>query len=190
MRFMRRDCSMAEFRIETERLILRAWQEADIEPLFALRNDPRVMATLGPLQSREDVVQTFARQSKLQQSLGYCSWVIERRDTPGFIGSCGLQPGPEGTPLEGQIEIGWQLAHDVWGQGFAREAAQASLDWGFAHVPDDAIWAITATINTRSRGLMERLGMERHLALDFDHPKVPEGSPLKRHVTYSIGRTQ
>jgi RimJ/RimL family protein N-acetyltransferase len=179
---------MAEFRIETERLILREWREEDVDALLDLRTDPRVMATLGPLQTRDEVVQTYLRHTAFQQTLGHCSWVIERRHVDGLIGSCGLHPGPKATPIEGRLEIGWQLAHHVWGQGYAREAALASLAWGFANLRDDSIWAITTTGNSRSWGLMERIGMARHPELDFDHPNVPDGSPLKRHITYSIRR--
>jgi RimJ/RimL family protein N-acetyltransferase len=179
---------MAEFRIETERLILREWRDEDVGPLLALRNDPSVMATLGPLQTLDQVRQTYDRQREFQETLGHCSWVIANRDDEEFIGSCGLQPGPNATPLEGRMEIGWQLSHHVWGNGFAREAATASLDWGFANLTIDSIWSMTVPANTRSWGLMERLGMIRHPDLDFDHPGVPDGSPLKRHITYSIRR--
>lgn len=90
--------------------------------------------------------------------------------------------------IEGKVEIGWRLSHDAWGQGYAREAAAASLDWGFANLDTDRIWAITTPGNIRSWGLMERLGLKRHPQLDFEHPNVADDSPLKQHITYSIAR--
>lgn len=93
-------------------------------------------------------------------------------------------------PVEGKAEIGWRLAHEAWGRGFATEAARASLDWLFANLPDDYAWAITHTGNHRSRAVMERLGMRHHPELDFDHPRIAEGDPLRRHVTYSLARAE
>jgi RimJ/RimL family protein N-acetyltransferase len=180
---------MAEFRIETERLVLREWREEDLVPLHAMSNDPAVMEYLGPLQSIEEVTSAVERQRAYQTELGHCYWVIERRDNVEMIGFCGIQPEPATIPAIGGLpDIGWRLASNMWGQGFAREAAIASLDWAFANLKDDKIWAITVANNRRSWGLMERLGMVRHYDLDFDHPNVPDGSPLKAHITYSIGR--
>jgi RimJ/RimL family protein N-acetyltransferase len=178
---------MAEFRIETERLILREWRDADIEPFAAMCADPRVMETLGPLMSRDETVALIARVRDVQAMHGHTFWATERLTDARFLGWCGIIRGNAG-PIDGKAEIGWRIAADAWGQGYAREAAQAALAWGFANLPDDRIWAITSTGNTRSWGLMERLGMVRHADLDFDHPKVADDSPLKRHVTYSIGR--
>jgi RimJ/RimL family protein N-acetyltransferase len=179
---------MAEFRIETERLILRAWRDDDVTPLLAICRDPLVMEFLGPLQSEAEVRDAIGRQQVLHARLGHCYWAIEQKTDDMMIGFCGLIPEPEGVPHAGLPDIGWRLASDHWGKGFALEAAKASLAWGFANLTDDAIWAITVPANTRSWGLMERLGMSRHLDMDFDHPNVPDGSPLKRHITYSIRR--
>jgi RimJ/RimL family protein N-acetyltransferase len=182
---------MAEFALPTERLILRGWRESDVEPFHAKCNDARVMEYLGPPLSLEDTKAAMLRQTGFQASHGYCFWIVERRENGAMLGFCGLKPGPAGTPLEGRIEIGWRLRADAWGKGYAREAAQASLDWGFANLPDAArIWAITVPANSRSWGLMERLGMARHADLDFDHPGQSADSPLRRHITYSIGRPQ
>lgn len=179
---------MAEFRIETERLILREWRDNDVAPLLEICRDPRVMEFLGPLQTEEDIRTAIARQREHQERLGHCYWVIERKSDSEMLGFCGIQSGPEGTPLAGQPDIGWRLAYSHWGNGYAREAATASLDWGFEILPDDDIWAITTPGNIRSWGLMERLGMRRHPDLDFEHPNVLDGSPLKSHITYSISR--
>jgi RimJ/RimL family protein N-acetyltransferase len=180
---------MAEFRIETERLTLRDWNPADLEPFAAMCADPVVMATLGPVMDRDQTAALIDRMLSIGQANGFTAWAVERRDDGRFLGWCGLIPGTF-APILGEVEVGWRLAADVWGQGYAREAATASLNWGFANLSANAIWAITSVGNSRSWGLMERLGMVRQPALDFDHPNIPAESPLLRHVTYRIGRTE
>ena len=179
---------MAEFALGTERLILRSWRGADVAPFHAMCQNPEVMAYLGPPITLQRAQQIVDHQQLFQADHGHCFWAIERRSDGAMLGFCGLKPGPEKTPIENRIEIGWRLRADAWGQGYAREAAQASLDWGFANLDEDRIWAITVLANSRSWGLMERLGMTRHEDLDFDHPALPADSPLLRHITYSIGR--
>ncbi len=179
---------MAEFALETERLTLRGWRESDVGPLHALCNDPKVMEFLGPFQSVPEIEAIIVRQQAIQAELGHCFWALERKNDGAMIGFCGLQPGPANTPIEGRVEIGWRLAADFWGLGYAKEAALAALKWGWTNLNAPNIWAITVPANTNSWGLMLRLGMARQAVLDFDHPAVPEGSALRRHMTWSIGR--
>ena len=174
--------------IETERLILRGWRDSDVAPFHAMGNDPDVMRYLGPPMSLADAEAARDRMNALIDSHGYCFWAIERKTDGVFIGFCGLKPGPEGTPIENGIEIGWRLARHAWGQGYAREAAQASLDWGWANTDALDIAAMTSIDNVRSWRLMERLGMTRDHAGDFDHPAVPVGDPLRPHIVYRIAR--
>jgi RimJ/RimL family protein N-acetyltransferase len=183
---MRRNYYMAEFRLETPRLILRAWRETDLPAYHALRTNAQLMATMGPKQSLEECTQTLARHQGYQAELGYCHWVMTRSPSDTLIGTCGLKLGREGTPIAGRLEIGWQLAPELWGQGYAREAAQACLEWGWAHTHAPDIWAITSANNARSWGLMERLGMHRLPALDFELHGF--GAHLKDHITYKIDR--
>lgn len=173
--------------IETERLILRGWRDEDHAPFEAMGRSPAVMEHLGALQTDEQVAAAIARQQAFQASHGHCFWAIERRADRAFLGFCGLKPGTVG-PIEGEVEIGWRFGRDFWGQGYAREAAAASLVWGWRHLDTPTIAAITVAANTRSWGLMERLGMMRIADGDFDHPAVPDGSPLKRHILYRIAR--
>lgn len=171
--------------IDTDRLVLRPWAERDLVPFHAMGQDAEVMRYIGPLANWADAESARERMDACQAANGYCFWAVERRTDGAFIGFCGLKPGR--WPIEGEMEIGWRLARAAWGQGFAHEAAQASLDWAWrALVP--SVTAITVPANARSRGLMERLGMVRYANEDFDHPDVPEGSPLKRHVLYRIAR--
>ena len=179
---------MGEFRIETARLVLRDWREDDVAPMHAMGQDARVMEFLGPLSDRAEAERIVRGQTLNQSLFGHCFWAVERRDDGAMLGFCGVNRGPRGHPLEDKLEIGWRLAHDVWGQGYAREGAQATLDWVWDNLHDAVVWSMTTPGNGRSWGLMERLGMVRHNNLDFDHPDVPDGSALKRHITYSIAR--
>jgi RimJ/RimL family protein N-acetyltransferase len=180
---------MAEFRLETERLVLRSWREADREPFAAMSADPEVMqhlnGVISPVES--DAIIARLRQGDREQS--HTFWAIERRTDSAMLGFCGLRRGghPD-TPVPIELEIGWRLARHAWGQGYAREAAQAALDWGWANQPDDRITAWTVQANTGSWGLMLRLGMVHRPELDFDHPRFANGHPLRRHIVYTIDR--
>jgi RimJ/RimL family protein N-acetyltransferase len=174
--------------IETPRLILRPWRFEDRSAFYEHCSDPRVMAFLGAPMTRDECDAALERHNRHAQTVGYGFLAVERRDDGALMGFCGLKPGAEDTPIVGRVEIGWRFGHAYWGQGYAREAAAAWIDWGFANLPDDSIWAITAAANARSWSLMERLGMVRQPALDFDHPKVDDPQ-VRPHITYSIDRT-
>ncbi|RIA46786.1 RimJ/RimL family protein N-acetyltransferase [Hephaestia caeni] len=174
--------------IESERLILRRWRAADRPVFHAHCSDPAVMEFLGPRLTRAETDAALDRQNGYLESHGYCFWAVERRADGALLGSCGLKPGAPDTPIADDVEIGWRFGRAYWGQGYARESAEASLAWGWANTPAPRIAAITVAANTRSWGLMERLGMARVADGDFDHPAVPDGSPLKRHILYRIAR--
>ena len=176
---------MAEFRLETERLVLRSWRAADLDPFAAICADPHVMATLGPVMNRAEAAALMERVTAREAQDGHTFWALERRHDAALIGWCGVIRGSAG-PVAGQAEIGWRLARDAWGNGYATEAAQAALDWQFAHLPGAAAWAITHIGNHRSRAVMERLGMRHHPELDFDHPALAAPDPLRPHVAYSL----
>ena len=175
-------------RIETERLILREWRDDDAEAMHAMGQDARVMAFLGPLYDRGESERLVAGQIVNQSLFGHCFWPIERRADGMLLSFCGLQLGPKGTPIEGGIEIGWRLAHHAWGYGYAREAAEATLAWGWNMLDVDRIAAMTVAANRRSWTLMDRLGMRRIMGEDFDHPGLAEDDPLRRHILYRINR--
>ncbi|VVT10325.1 putative enzyme [Sphingomonas sp. EC-HK361] len=172
--------------IETARLILRPWRESDDASFFAMGQDAEVMRFLGPPTTLADVRSARQRMTACQAEYGYCFWALERNEDAAFIGFCGLKPAKP--PIVGETEIGWRLARDAWGQGYAREAAEASLAWGWANLDVPAIAAITVPANARSWGLMERLGMVRDPAGDFDHPDLALDDPLRAHITYRITR--
>ncbi|TXC70489.1 GNAT family N-acetyltransferase [Sphingomonas ginsenosidivorax] len=175
--------------IETERLVLRPWRDADVEPFATMCSDPEVMTHLGGPQPRIEVEAMIARQQAVQAAQGHCFWAIERRDDAVLLGFCGLRIGGHaGTPVPDELEIGWRLARHAWGQGYAREAALASVDWAWSHTDRDRVTAWTVPANTASWGLMRRIGMAHAPTLDFDHPGFPVGHPLGRHIVYAIDR--
>jgi RimJ/RimL family protein N-acetyltransferase len=176
-----------DFVIATPRLILRPWREADVPEFARVTNTPAVMEYLGGVKEPEAFQGGFLRAQASQEQNGFSFWIIERRNDGALLGFCGLKVCNVG-PIVGDIEIGWRLREDAWGQGYAGEAAQASLDWAWQNLSCDRIVAITAEGNARSWRLMERLGMQRENGLEFDHPDIAPDSPLRRHITYAVKR--
>ncbi len=173
--------------IETERLILRPWKEDDLPEFVRVTNTAAVMEYLGGVQDPELFQSYYQRAHACQTASGFCFWIVERKDDSAMLGFCGLKVGNIATII-GETEIGWRLRQDAWGQGYAREAAEASLTWAWRYLSCARVVAITAEGNSRSWGLMERLGMRRVRMLDFEHPDFPPGHPARPHVAYAIAR--
>lgn len=172
--------------LRTERLRLRRWRDAD-RPLFAAMNaDPEVMRYFPGLQDRARSDAMVDRIEATFAGLGVGLWALEPTDDPGFIGFTGLNPMPDGVPGSGGMEVCWRLARSAWGRGYATEAARAALEVAFNRLGLTEVWSMTAVTNTPSRRVMERLGMAPYA--HFDHPGVPEGSPVRPHVVYHLGR--
>jgi RimJ/RimL family protein N-acetyltransferase len=175
---------MAE--ISTGRLIMRSWRESDLPSWAAMNADPEVRRYVGPLLTpgqAEAWVLNF--QDDLDRR-GFGFWALEVRASGDFIGFTGLDIVEEEMPVTG-VEIGWRLARSAWGHGYATEAARAALEYGFGILTLPEIVAITMAANLRSQAVMERIGMTRDPAEDFDDPDVEEPS-LRRHVVYRIRR--
>lgn len=172
--------------LDTERLILRGWRDADVAPWAALNADPAVREFLGPPLTFAESAASVRRFQEGFERNGYGLWAVEIRDTGGFIGFTGLHP-LDGMPFDG-VEVGWRLARDAWGHGYATEAARAALAYGFGTAGLDEILSVTAATNVRSQAVMRRLGMTTDPADDFDHPRVLSG-PLRPHVLYRIRAT-
>lgn len=170
--------------IETERLRLRPWRDADRDPFWQMAQDRQVMQYL-PSIGRQESDGTIARMNAFEAEHSFCFWALERRADGRFLGFCGILP-PH--PPFRESEIGWRLVHDCWGRGYAREAALACLDWAWRETDMQSLVALTVPANTRSRALMVRLGMTHDPKEDFDHPDLPEGDHLRRHVLYRIKR--
>ncbi len=179
---------MAEFRLETGRLVMRSWRDEDLAPFHAICSDPDVMAMLGPVMSQDEVAALITRMRGIEAEHGHCFWALEQRDSGQLIGWCGAIRGTVG-PVAGKAEFGWRMARAAWGQGYVTEAARAAIDWFFTRHDDESVWAITAVGNARSRAVMERLGMHYRPALDFAHPRLAADDPLSAHVTYELPRS-
>ncbi|MFY9351783.1 GNAT family N-acetyltransferase [Sphingobium sp.] len=179
---------MGELRIETDRLILRAWREADIDPLMQALDTEDVARWLGGRRPRAYYVDLYQRMAAAQRDMGHCYWIMEARADGGILGICGPRRGRHtGTPVLGELELGWRLAASHWGHGYAKEAARAAIDWCRLNRPDDRrIIAYTVPQNSASWGLMIGLAMRRREDMDFDHPDYPVGHPLSRHIVYAL----
>lgn len=168
--------------MHTDRLILRGWQDSDLEPWIAMNADPEVRQHFGSLATRDQSIADAARfQSKIDRD-GWGIWAAEIKATGEFIGFVGMQEVPAGLPFTG-VEIGWRLTRTAWGHGYATEGALACLDHAFTALQLAEVVAMTSTTNLPSQAVMRRIGMTYDPAADFDHPRVPEG-PLRRHVLY------
>lgn len=176
--------------LETERLTLREWRDSDIDPFYRMNADPQVMEFFPSTLTREETVGMVKRIRRHFRENGFGLWACELRMTPGFIGFVGLQIPRFSAPFMPCVEIGWRLAKDYWGNGYATEAAFKCLEAGFEMFELGEIVAMTAVINQRSRRVMEKLGMSYSPSDDFDHPKVPDASPLSRHVLYRIQESE
>lgn len=180
---------MADVRIETERLALRDWREADWPRFWAGTNTPAVMRWLGGVLDDDGMAATRARVENCRAANGFCFWVVERSSDGEVLGFCGLKRADApGSTVTGQFEIGWRLREDAWGQGYAKEAAGAALDAAFDRFGADAVVALTVPGNTASWGLMERLGMRRREDLDYTDPRF--GEELNPTIVYRIARDE
>ena len=174
--------------IETERLILRPWRDADREAYADIMVDPEVGKWLGGPFTREQAHERVDRFMASLADQGVGRLAIERRSDGRMIGHCGLAPTPADQPMPQGLEIGWALSPEVWGAGYAAEAARAVIDDGFARFDVPEILAFTGTTNFRSQAVMRRLDMVRMAERDFDHPLLSPDHPLHRHIVYSAIR--
>lgn len=172
--------------LDTPRLRLRQWTDADLEPLARLNADPEVMRYFPAPLSRAESDAMAARMRARIEDKGWGFWAVERRADGDFVGLVGVKPVPPAMPFAPAVEVGWRLARAHWRCGYAKEAALASLAFAFEKLRLPQVVAFTAELNQPSRGLMERLGMDRLEA--FEHPGLPPGSPLRPHVLYALRR--
>ncbi len=178
----------AEPELQTARLSLRRWIEADREPFAALNADPVVMEYFPDLLTRQQSDSLIEEIESGFEQCGFGLWAVEVRATGTFIGFTGLNEPSLETHFTPAVEVGWRLARAAWGEGYATEAARASIAFGFEEVGLDQIVSFTSAENMRSRAVMERIGMTRNPEDDFEHPDLPSAHPLRRHVLYRIGR--
>jgi RimJ/RimL family protein N-acetyltransferase len=179
---------VAEVAAETKRLILRTWDDDDEFRFYDLMNTPAVMRWLGGLQPREEWSAGYQRIRAYQRDLGFTFWIVERKADREILGFCGLKRAnaPGADAIAGDVEIGWRLREDAWGQGYAKEAAIASLDLAFDRFGAPHVVAVTAAQNALSQGLMKRLGMARREDLDFIDERFPRDSDVNPQVVFRI----
>ena len=174
--------------IETPRLILRPWREADRAAFAGINGDPRVGDWLGGAIDRAASDALMDRLSAQIDEHGFGFWAAERKADGRLVGMIGLRRETKAPPAP-CLEMGWRLGADAWGEGLATEGAAAALAWGFATLEADEILAWTAATNLRSQAVMRRIGMTPDPARDFDHPALAEDHPLRRHVVFAARRT-
>lgn len=172
--------------IKTERLILRPWQESDFEPFARMNADHRVRKYF-PSVLTEEESNALAEKIILKiQDQGWGFWAVSAPGIADFIGFIGLAVVEFKAPFTPAVEIGWRLAHEFWGQGYATEGALAALNYGFEILDLKEIVSFTTEKNLPSRKVMEKIGMHRDSQDDFDHPNLFEGHVLRRHVLYRL----
>ncbi|ALS75892.1 GNAT family acetyltransferase [Planococcus rifietoensis] len=173
-----------DYLFESERLGFRRWKASDREPFAALNANPDVMEFFPKPLSRTESDALVDRIEAHFEEKGYGLWAVERKEDGAFIGFIGLLDVNFDIGIEGATEIGWRLDRVFWKKGYATEGAKACLAYAFDKLGKREIYSFTSTINTPSEIVMKRIGMEK--AGEFEHPRVPEGSPLRKHVLYKI----
>jgi ribosomal-protein-alanine N-acetyltransferase len=170
--------------LHTARLRLRPWRDEDRGPFAELNADPAVMEFFPSLLTREQSDAVVERIRGHFEREGFGLWAVEEVGGAPFIGFTGLQR-PSFMP---GVEVGWRIAHRYWGNGYATEAARASIEWGFAQLDVPEIIAMVVPDNVRSQRVMEKLGMRRDPSADFDHPNIAIDSPRRAHWLFRLPR--
>lgn len=176
--------------LETERLLLRTWKTKDRVPFAVINSDPDVMEHFPAPMTAEESDQFVRRIDRHFAQHGFGLWAVEIKWARRLIGFCGLAVPTFETHFTPAVEIGWRLAKDSWGTGYATEAATAVLEFGFEEAGIDPILSWTLPVNERSTRVMERIGMKRAPELDFDHPRFMHDDRLRRHVVYRMTRAE
>jgi RimJ/RimL family protein N-acetyltransferase len=176
--------------ITTPRLLLRPWRDSDHAPFSAMSADPEVMEFFPERLSREESDQVIARIQAHQEKHGFCFFAAEVVRKAAFIGFVGIQYVPFEAGFTPAVEIGWRLARPYWNRGLATEAAQAVLNYSFETLRLEQIVSYAVSGNMRSRRVMEKINMRHDHAGDFDHPLLPDGHSLRRHVLYRLRRSE
>lgn len=175
--------------IKTKRLVLREWKEEDLEPFALMNGDPRVMEFFPATLSRKESDDLARRIMAKMRGQSWGLWAASVIGGANFIGFIGLAKPEFEAHFTPAVEIGWRLDTNHWGKGYATEGAKAVLTYGFQTLLLDEIVSFTPVQNMRSRRVMEKIGMHHNPQDEFDHPKLPENHPLRRHVLYRLTKT-
>jgi RimJ/RimL family protein N-acetyltransferase len=173
--------------LSSERVSLRRWRDGDREAFAAMNSDARVMEFFRSRLSRAESDAMIDGIERHFSQHGFGLWALEIPDVAPFLGFVGLATARFDAPFTPCVEVGWRLAFEHWGHGYATEAARLALGYGFGTLALPEIVSFTSAANHRSRAVMERLGMRHDAADDFDYPTMPEGHPLRPHVLYRLG---
>jgi RimJ/RimL family protein N-acetyltransferase len=174
---------------ETDRLRLRQWRAEDFEPFAQMNADPRVMEFFPAPIAREASDASIERWQSQLRERGWSNWAVELQEGGAFIGFVGLSVPRAKLPFMPCVEIGWRLAFDHWGNGYATEAAMGSLGIAFQRLHLPEVVSFTTIHNLRSRAVMERIGM-RDTGANFEHPACPPGNRLRLHCLYRVRSTE
>jgi len=171
--------------LETDRLLFRKFTIDDAGLIYDLNLDPEVTKyTKDPMTDVEQAKKVLREVILPQYSLyGHGRWALHLKEGNEFIGWCGLKYRPE---LD-EIDLGYRFKKKYWGKGYATEAAAACLDYGFEKLRFRDVYSFTSVLNKSSERVMQKIGMEKEG--EFDHPKIEQGHPLRRHVLYRVGKT-
>jgi RimJ/RimL family protein N-acetyltransferase len=172
--------------LATARLTLRRWRTSDRAPFQTLNADPRVMEFFPALLTPQESDDLIARIEQHFDQHGFGVYAAELVETQAFIGFIGLNIPSFEAPFMPAVEIGWRLAHGYWGRGLATEGARAVVQYAFETLQLPSLVSFTVPANLRSRRVMEKIGMVHNPDDDFDHPSLPEGHPMRRHVLYRL----
>ncbi len=170
--------------IDAPRLLLRGWKPEDRDPLAAMNADPRVMRFFPSLLTEDESAAMLERNAAHFERYGFGLWAAELKGPGELAGFIGLNVPQFQTHFTPCVEIGWRLAAHHWNKGLATEGALAVLDFAFESLGLEEVVSFTVVDNLPSRRVMEKIGMARNPREDFDHPRLPEGHPLRRHVLY------
>ena len=173
--------------LSSGRICLRRWRDEDREAFAAMNSDTRVMEFFPNRLSRAESDAMVDRIQEHFSEHDFGLWAIEVPEVAPFIGFAGLAVPRFSARFTPCVEVGWRLAFEHWGHGYATEAARLALGYGFGTLALSEVVSFTSATNHRSRAVMERLGMRRDPAEDFDHPALPASHPLRRHVLYRLG---
>lgn len=173
---------MASYILTTERLGLRRWIDEDIKPFCEMNKDIEVMKYFPKKLTNKETLEMVQRMNLHFDKNNFGLFAVENKSTKQFIGFTGFSIPTFKAFFTPCVEIGWRYKKEAWGQGFATEAANACLKYGFDVLGFDKIVSFTSVLNTNSEKVMRRIGMS--YVTNFDHPKIKKNSPLCQHVLY------
>lgn len=175
-------CFMAMARLVTPRLVAGEWHERHVGEFVGMNADARVMRYFPSTLDRDASEAFLARIKDEMERCGYGLWAVEERGSGRFVGFVGLHGFDFAVDFAPGVEVGWRLLPEFWGRGYAPEMAAECLRFAREELSLDRVWSFTALQNKPSEKVMQKAGMER--VKEFDHPALPEGHPLRRHVLY------